>query len=72
MAEKSTEQSWKCGEHGELQSGEEVVWGQSQRRVEKRRGVQLCKIANHRLTQRPAMQRCSDVTYTEPLAYISC
>lgn len=51
--------------------------GDSQRRANKRgegkrRGVQLCKIANLRLTQQPAMQRCCDVTYSDPLAYISC
>lgn len=50
LAEKSTKQRWKCGKHGELQSGEEVVWGQSQRRADKRRGVQLCKMANLTLT----------------------
>lgn len=49
------EPSWKSGEHAELQSKEEVVWGQRQRRAPKRRGVQLCKIANHMLTSLFAM-----------------
>lgn len=45
--------------------------GDRARGAGKRRGVELCKTANLGLTQQSAVQRCSDVTYTDPLAYIS-